>query len=289
MADLDKIRVIKNGVTTDYEVGGSGGTPSEVELPIDYSSVYDTEEHQAGWYKVTGGYKPLYRKVLYLTVDIAASVTSTTIQLPLSNIEAIWLIDKSTYINQDDYELPFPYINGDGMDNTIGYYSYINNGVPEIRVRKGTGQRLKNEIFVVEYTKTTDTIVTEIPKETIPAVVQKESEIYSLDEQVIGQWIDGKPLYRKTINFGALPSLDNEKSVSTNVSNIDVMINVYGFSTNGDGYFSINDDYIAGIGCIYSKNTNQIKIQASRNRTDYTTTYVTIEYTKTTDTVGGAE
>jgi len=34
----------------------------------------------------------------------------------------------------------------------------------------------------------------------------KQTDIYTTTERRIGTWIDGKPLYSKVINFGALPN-----------------------------------------------------------------------------------
>ena len=50
---------------------------------------------------------------------------------------------------------------------------------------------------------------------------------YSTKEQVIGQWLDGKPIYQKTINTGALPN-KTTKTVAHNISNIDIVIEIRG-------------------------------------------------------------
>ena len=42
---------------------------------------------------------------------------------------------------------------------------------------------------------------------------------YSTSEKMIGTWVDGSPLYQKTIEFGALPNAA-EKSVAHGISNI---------------------------------------------------------------------
>lgn len=53
---------------------------------------------------------------------------------------------------------------------------------------------------------------------------KKSEEVYSTEEQVIGTWIDGKPLYRKTIvaNFELLKQETNknyDKTIAHNISN----------------------------------------------------------------------
>lgn len=55
---------------------------------------------------------------------------------------------------------------------------------------------------------------------------------YSTDEQFTGKyWIDGRPVYQKTINFGALPNATT-KSVAHGISNLDYVIDIYGVAQN---------------------------------------------------------
>ena len=59
---------------------------------------------------------------------------------------------------------------------------------------------------------------------------------YSTTEQVIGTWIDGKPIYRKVINFGSLPNAES-KSVAHNIANIDFIVNVWGMAKRVNAIF----------------------------------------------------
>ena len=47
---------------------------------------------------------------------------------------------------------------------------------------------------------------------------------YSTDEQIIGKWIDGKPLYRKTILYNG--SMSNDLIIKHGIENIYDVINV---------------------------------------------------------------
>jgi hypothetical protein len=48
---------------------------------------------------------------------------------------------------------------------------------------------------------------------------------YSLDEQLTGDnWLDGRPIYQKTIDFGNMPTSEGSKAVSHNISNFDFAI-----------------------------------------------------------------
>ena len=50
-------------------------------------------------------------------------------------------------------------------------------------------------------------------------------DIYSTDEVVVGTWIDGRPIYQKTLNLG---SISGNSSISHGISNLDMVINAYG-------------------------------------------------------------
>ena len=111
---------------------------------------------------------------------------------------------------------------------------------------------------------------------------------YSTEEINTGKkWIDGKPIYRKIIDCGAL--LNNTiKTVAHNISNLDFIIFLNGtsYSSTTGNYFPLPyaADSLQAIVKIWATDTN-IYLQTTADRTDYTITYVTIEYTKTTDEV----
>ena len=101
---------------------------------------------------------------------------------------------------------------------------------------------------------------------------------YSTTEQVVGEWIDGKPLYQKTIDCGALPN-KSEKAVSHGISNLGVVVIIYGVASNGMAWTTL--DYLTSPSA-YLDSTN-INIKTTDNRSSYTTTWITVIYTKTTD------
>ena len=57
---------------------------------------------------------------------------------------------------------------------------------------------------------------------------------YSTEEQVVGKWIDGSPVYEKTFVINN-PSTDNN-TITHNISNLDMLISVSGFAKRADGY-----------------------------------------------------
>lgn len=114
--------------------------------------------------------------------------------------------------------------------------------------------------------------------------VEDKGEIYSTEEVRIGTWIDGKPLYRKVVNFGTLPNAA-EKTVAHNIDNIDSICKVYGVTTNPSAAtFSIPIASTVATKSIYVFTTKtNVVVGAGSDRTEFTKTYIIIEYTKTTD------
>ena len=107
---------------------------------------------------------------------------------------------------------------------------------------------------------------------------------YSTEEIVVGKWIDGKPIYRKTVICGALPNATT-KNVSHGISDLDYVVNYKGIAKNPTVNYYIPINYTAQTDtisyCFISK--DNISIYCAVDRTSYTETYVTLEYTKTTD------
>ena len=111
------------------------------------------------------------------------------------------------------------------------------------------------------------------------------SNSYSTDEvKTGGKWIDGKPIYRKTIDCGALPN-NTTKNVAHGIDNLGRVIKTEGYSvgTAGSAGAFIPLPYVSGIPMAMYIDLTNIVLQASGNYTNYIDTYITIEYTKTTD------
>lgn len=108
---------------------------------------------------------------------------------------------------------------------------------------------------------------------------------YSTSEQFTGSyWIDGKPKYSKTIVCGALPN-NNTKFVAHNITNIDNIILLQGWGYGDNAYIPlpyVNTNAISTCVMLYATNVN-IVLRTGIDRSN-TNAYVTLLYTKTTDT-----
>ena len=109
------------------------------------------------------------------------------------------------------------------------------------------------------------------------------SNSYSTNEvKTGGKWIDGKPIYRKTIDCGALPNA-SYKNVNHNITNLDFVTKCYGFARGGN-YRMVLPNASANTANAVEVYIDEmyIVIQSGNDRSGYNG-YITIEYTKTTD------
>lgn len=114
---------------------------------------------------------------------------------------------------------------------------------------------------------------------------------YSLTEQDTGfTWVDGKHIYKKTVNFGSCPN-KTSKTVSSGITNMDKMIKLEGIAYSSSAVFYMgpslltfySNTMLLGEGSwslTYNKSENKINMTTGANRSDCTA-YITVYYTKT--------
>ena len=121
----------------------------------------------------------------------------------------------------------------------------------------------------------------------VPSGSGTEENNYSTEEQRIGTWIDGKPLYQKTYSLispymsdGRIELVELPAGVNTgNVVALDAIITSsdYGaftpqrYDEAGDGY------------CIFVRPNRKIVCEVNSENKEHKPLFVTIKYTKTTD------
>ena len=109
---------------------------------------------------------------------------------------------------------------------------------------------------------------------------------YAYEETIIGEWVDGNPIYRKVINFGPLVN-NTTKSVEINTE-VKNLIRIYGYAidTVTDYHPIIPLPYVhqnpIGLFVQTMNNTEKQVVTAVTysDRTNFTESYVVIEYTK---------
>lgn len=107
------------------------------------------------------------------------------------------------------------------------------------------------------------------------------SNSYSLTETATGgTWVDGSPIYKKTISVGALPNA-TAKTVAHGITNLGYVIKIEGFAYDGTNTAPLpltatNDAYNVQV----SVNSTNITLVDGADRSDYATAYITLYYTK---------
>ena len=110
---------------------------------------------------------------------------------------------------------------------------------------------------------------------------------YSTSEQIIGTWIDGKPLYRRVYDATSPSSIDTTTTVLTLDNSVGTMIKLYGMLYNTSVPLSVplpsvlsNDNYFR-----LTFNPTTKEVQMGLHNSSYTSCNCKIiaEYTKNTD------
>lgn len=244
------------------------GTWATVPMPsFDYSNTspeamnFSTDEKVIGTW-IDG--KPLYQKSVTLS---NIETGSHAFDHNISNLGTItYAIGNLKRSDNKQVTIPFTYYGGLGSQLSVGditsqkFTIFVGSDFGNLFNYANCGS------VTFRYTKTTDTAV-------------------ASGEKIVGQWIDGKPVFEKVVDCGALPN-NASKIIAHNISNVDKIINAVGYGASSSGvslfigYVCTNSDHSGDIGLIANK-TN-IEICTYRDRSSYTESYVTLRYTKTT-------
>lgn len=236
-----------------------GGMPEILANKFSKGDMYSTDEKMIGQW-IDG--KPLYQKTK--TMTIGNSSGWQTFAHGISDIDTV--IESHGFIKYSNefYNLPHcTSTSGASMGVTAtGTYIYIQapskSGAPAA--------------VTLTYTKSTDS----------PISIGSDTD-YSTDEKIVGTWIDGKPIWQKTINFGALPN-NTSKSVAHNISNISTVCNIYGIGVGSNIYqpFPILNDATPNKSvALWCDNTN-VTVRATNEDYSAMVGYITIQYVKAT-------
>lgn len=106
-----------------------------------------------------------------------------------------------------------------------------------------------------------------------------EPHIYSTDEQIVGTWIDGKPVYEKTFQSTA-PSAVNTVSVIEDISslNVDIPILLTGNVGNAPINWRLDDNN--EVICFVNSAKTGIAMKIANSLLIESICYLTLRYTK---------
>lgn len=251
-----------------YCITDGGATePGEYFNPV----IYSTTEREVGVW--TDG-KPLYQKT-FLTTSPSDNISTNIIEVTNLNIDVCGKCAGVIYnaLNQTH--------EGGGRFVLWMRENFQSSGKDYIACTVSNSSYYSNTMLVtIQYTKTTDT-----PGSGKYTTLGVPSTHYSTDEQVVGTWIDGKPLYQKTIHTSGISMKLNGIYDFTSLfplTNTVRDITVIGNYLDNDSpnYFSL------GVYCVYFNpseapaHTLRLNMGSSTQTFEF---FITIKYTKTTD------
>ena len=123
---------------------------------------------------------------------------------------------------------------------------------------------------------------------------ESEPVIYSLDEREVGVWTDGKPLYKRTLAYAKSDISSGDNTITHGISNFGISVWLEGFVIYIDGNgvtlpaVGANNDWSARA---YDFGTTTFALTIGSGMYNNLTTsgyaiFITVYYTKTTDTPG---
>ncbi len=151
------------------------------------------------------------------------------------------------------------------------------SGTDNINFTFKSGNSIDTKIGDLAQLETTD------KSNIVGAINEARLEKYSTTEQVIGKWLDNKPIYRKVVQYStrALAGLVN---IPHGISNLKMVTKIEAVTMYDNKIYTMPLLYsnVSTASYInYVDNTN-IVLKLGENW-DLYTMYITIEYTKTTD------
>lgn len=223
--------------------------------------IYSDEEREVGVWRDG---KPLYQKTVKVT---SSSAHSTIIAHGIANIENVvhvfGILDRA-----DSVFLPTNYSRWDGTsEDLVGCHATTT----DIALYVNTSAYYGKTVYVtLQYTKTTDTAGSGNLTPSGAVAVH-----YSTNEQVIGTWVDGKPLYQKTYSGLSAVSDTTFHTIGVTISNVETLVNAQTTGRQANGRLSTQNPMTN----IQTDGT----VQTCENVNGWAINTLTLQYTKTTD------
>lgn len=207
--------------------------------------IYSTEEREIG---VWTDNKPLYQKTYILQSPIIINNSGTNINSYITNAATIEQITNAEACNSTANLQTSNIFVGKSNNNLLAYCAEAGSF----------------DVITLTYTKTTDVAGSgQYNTLGVPTVH------YSTDEQVIGTWIDGKPLYQKTYSINET-IYNQDKSIDVSSLNIDKYV-------SGEGTFMRNVNWASPVLYIDTP-FNLYESSGNRSYLRYGRTNKTIDY-----------
>lgn len=270
-ADGKTLTAFSNSGTTNIRRIVGIKTSGDYYSPV----IYSTEEREIG---VWTDNKPLYQKTFLFNQRVISdnAWTSNILGTVGSGIEIVDYEGMFGLVNMNPHFADFDYYRSSSEYFTA--YIVNNNGSNDdigVRPNMNAGTNVTLDKCTIWYTKDSDVAGSGSYNTLgVPTIH------YTTDEQVIGTWIDGKPLYRRTWNFSTGVTVSSNSWQATDIAVADTHINVITDckALNDDGQMM---NYISATTDLATQ--TYVMLFNSRTNAGMVVKYLTLEYTKTTD------
>ena len=250
------------------------GCPAYVTQEGD-AEYYSTDEKVIGrWYDG----KPIYQKTLVLNVsDLTGTWPFKYYSLNSYGIDKPVSISGLHKVGSDWYKTPDIELASTGFNSnysvSMTFRNTTSNNQILICAQSSVHSTLTDFIITIQYTKLADSATT---------TVEQKSTHYSTDEQVVGYWINGKPLYQRTFT-GTTPASGNTPTVITDLGSTVNVKTINGVVFNNNTGLSISVNYYGNSNYYSHCYVSDRKLYIEVNGYVNLSYAITLEYVKSTD------
>ena len=243
---------------------------SQVTFLSEYASAcYSTTEREVGCW-IDG--KPLYQKTLIGTYNSSA----TSLQIDVSDLDIDKIGNAFLSISSANYMAEVQDYYSSGSDHIRWYYEKSNNNIT-LEFGNAYPEKPFEYRLTIQYTKTTD-----VAGSGSWTPTATPTHHYSTDEQVIGTWTNGKPLYEKTYSRTGGIAIDTYGHISMPSDSIIRRFEGYAYRNNHASVDKFNG-YVGGSDLYASIRSGDIEYWISNIFNPVEEIEFTVQYTKSTD------
>ena len=191
---------------------------------FDKANIYTADERMIGSYMG----KPLYQKTIGVTVSAETSLVSGVFTM-------------------GSYSLLDAGLDIEDMPEVDGFYTDNDDTLSFIDVWYN---KKDSKLYFITYLEREDVpaeITMRYTKNSDGTVAIGTGNDYSTEEQIIGTWVDGKPLYQKVTEFSSVKTITNGTQLPVLAENVECIINAMAYGTIGGkcGSFILNNSFKA--------------------------------------------
>lgn len=256
-------------------------------MTIQYNNpaIYSTDEREIGVW--TDG-KPLYQKTVHINALPSTPYQEITYPHNISDIDTLCdYFGVVRWKNTDGGVAPLvriyvPNKTASTDPLTVGGTWQFQCTKTNVIIACGSDRSALDADATIRYTKTTDT-----PGSGTWGTNGCFTEHYSTSEQIVGTWIDGRPIYQKTIPFTGTYNVAAQTYIPHGITNLDLVLKLVGTCKRGNKRIALpflhhtTDDWSINIYDADASTGNVTLWVGTNNSTNVTDISITMQYVKT--------